>query len=297
MKYNYYKWLNIEANPYFERYDKRFRQDFWMLKRRYNQGLIEKPASDEFIAYIDLLLENVFNPIFEEFLEPDNEGISKVMKVMVQSLIEGRFDELVRSHPNEIDRVVSKKLDEEKQRLLDELMAADNEELHDRGFYSEYVRKNQELEYREREQEFLDREREMANAHRENLQEYKEREIQIMRREMAVEMEIREKDIEIKHKLIEIEKIALEARHDKHLAEIATKLLEIQKEGIAHKQDLLGIENKLLQVRNSNFEAKVRDTVASIRERQAKLQSMKQEISLDRKRLLMDHDRYEFPRH
>ena len=118
MKYRYHDWLDIERNPDFEKEDHRFHYNFWYLKKLYNLGHVKKPASNEFIAYIDLLFVNVLDPIFNEFLYPDNEAMSKLLKVMVNALIEGRFDELMRVSPQKLDKLVAEKLNIEEKQII-----------------------------------------------------------------------------------------------------------------------------------------------------------------------------------
>ena len=114
-------------------------------------------------------------------------------------------------------------------------MAIDEDEpQHDRGFYSEYTRKLEEQEAREKEYTYRDREHKIEKE-----------KLFLTKREMEMAMQLREKDVEVKLKVIEVAEMAAQAKHDLRLAEIAQKLIDVQKEGIAQRQDLLDMENKV----------------------------------------------------
>ncbi|KAA3636351.1 MAG: hypothetical protein DWQ02_08400 [Bacteroidetes bacterium] len=275
-KYQFYDWLDIERNPYFDKHDHNSQFDFWTLKELYNAGRITNPASREFVAYTQLLLGNVFIPIFEEFLSPNNDPLNKIMKVMVQALIEGQFDELMRVSPEQLDKLVEKRLNLEKNKLLDELLEVDEEEPeHDRGFYSEYIRKQQEQEEREKDWKYEKMDQDLTMRERE--MEWKIEKVghEMNMREKQIVIQLREKDIEIAQKLLEVTAIANQTAYDKSMIDVTLKLMEIQKEGIAQKHEILDIESKLLQVRDDRFDFKVREALMGIREKQLRLNQAK----------------------
>lgn len=269
MKYKYYPWLKIEDNPYFDRYSQRMNYEFWYLKELYNSGQITNPHSNEFIEYSDLLLTNVFTPIFEEFLSPFNQNISKLMREMVNSLITGQFNEFLTMGPEKFDQLLQERLKQEKQKLLDELVRIDEDDAHvDRSMYYEYNKKMQELEEREKE-------------HKWNVKEQ-----EFMLRVMQLEADT-------KIKTIELAQQALAMQHDKNAMQITLQLIEIQKEGMAQRERVLDIERKLFEIKDVAFESKAREVMLGVKMKQLQIEQSEYDVKQSMRQLELAKEEWE----
>ena len=152
IRYKKHLWMSFEKNPDFQRFTSRYGMgvDFWSLKDSYNKGEITNPASNEFITYSELFLHNVFLPVIEEFFYPKHERFKQFSRVIADAIIKGQFEGFVFKNEQQLEAMIEQRveaklataIEQEKKRLLDELVAIEETEIPDAGFYHEYEKKS-----------------------------------------------------------------------------------------------------------------------------------------------------------